>query len=242
MSVLLCESVSIKFHTSFREVNCECKFSSVQSLSRVRLFATPWITARQASLSITNSRSSLRLTKLTQKSGDSARALALMINKITHSLLCVFIHCFSSGSAGKASACNAGGLGWENPWRRKWLPTPVFWPGEFQGYGIGPDWGTCTFPFVAQMVKNLPAMQETGVQSQGQEDLLEKGMATHCSILAWGIPWTEEPGRLQSMESQKVWHNWATNTFQLFCWKTSVCQVHTNEVCEKNPVHLYSRN
>ena len=57
------------------------------------------------------------------------------------------------------------------------------------------------------MVKNLPAMQETGVQSQGQEDLLEKGMATHCSILAWGIPWTEEPGRLQSMGSQRVGHD-----------------------------------
>ena len=55
---------------------------------------------------------------------------------------------------------------------------------------------------MAQMVKNLPAMQETGVQSQGQEDLLEKGMATHSSILAWRIPWTEELGRLQSMGLQ----------------------------------------
>ena len=52
---------------------------------------------------------------------------------------------------------------------------------------------------VAQMVKNLPAMQETQVQSVGWEDPLEKGMATHSSILAWKIPWTEEPGRLQSM-------------------------------------------
>ena len=51
---------------------------------------------------------------------------------------------------------------------------------------------------VAQMVKNLPAMQETKVQSLGQEDLLEKGMATHSSILAWRIPWTEEAGGLQS--------------------------------------------
>ena len=52
------------------------------------------------------------------------------------------------------------------------------------------------------MVKNLPAMCETGVWSLGQEDLLEKGMATHYSILAWRIPWTEEPGRLQSMGLQ----------------------------------------
>ena len=55
---------------------------------------------------------------------------------------------------------------------------------------------------MAQMVKNLPAMQETQVRSLGQDDPLEKEMATHSSILAWGIPWTEEPGRLQSMMSQ----------------------------------------
>ena len=55
---------------------------------------------------------------------------------------------------------------------------------------------------VAQMVKNLHAMQETRVHSLGQEDPLEKGMATHSSILAWRIPWIEEPDRLQSMGSQ----------------------------------------
>ena len=58
---------------------------------------------------------------------------------------------------------------------------------------------------VAQMVKNSPAMQETWVQSLGQEDILEKEMTTHSSILAWRIPWTEEPGGLQSMWSQKSW-------------------------------------
>ena len=57
---------------------------------------------------------------------------------------------------------------------------------------------------VGQMVKNLPAMQETQVQSLGPEDLLEKGMATHPSILAWRIPWTEEPGGLQSTALQRV--------------------------------------
>ena len=60
---------------------------------------------------------------------------------------------------------------------------------------------------VAQMVKNLPAMQETQVQSLGQEDPLQKGMATHSSILAWKVPWTEKPGRLQSMGSQRVGHD-----------------------------------
>ena len=54
------------------------------------------------------------------------------------------------------------------------------------------------------MVKNLPAMQEAWVESLSQEDSLEKGMATHTSILAWRIPWTEEPGGLQSTEFQRV--------------------------------------
>ena len=57
---------------------------------------------------------------------------------------------------------------------------------------------------VAQQVKNLPVMQEIWVQSLGQEDPLEEGMATHSGILTWRIPWTEEPGRLQSMGSQRV--------------------------------------
>ena len=60
---------------------------------------------------------------------------------------------------------------------------------------------------MAQMVKNLPAMQEIWVQSLGQENPLEKGMATYSSILAWRIPWTEEPGRLQSIGSQRVGHD-----------------------------------
>ena len=64
---------------------------------------------------------------------------------------------------------------------------------------------------VAQMVKHLPTVLETQVQSLGWEDLLEKGMATHSSILAWKIPWMEEPGRLQPMGSQRVGHDWATS-------------------------------
>ena len=60
---------------------------------------------------------------------------------------------------------------------------------------------------VAQRVKRLPAMQETWVQSLGQEDPLEKEMVTHSSTVAWKIPWTEKPGRLQSMGSQRVGHD-----------------------------------
>ena len=106
-------------------------FSSVQSLSPVQVFATPWTAAHQASLSITNSQS------FTQT------------------------HVWTS--------------------------------------------------LVAQTVKCLPTMQETWVQSLGQEDPLEKEIATHCSTLAWKIPWVEEPGRLQSMGSQNVRLNWVTS-------------------------------
>ena len=60
---------------------------------------------------------------------------------------------------------------------------------------------------VAQMVKNPPAMQDIWVQSLGQEDPLEKGMATYYSVLAWRIPWTEEPGGLESMGSQRSWQD-----------------------------------
>ena len=65
---------------------------------------------------------------------------------------------------------------------------------------------------VAQTVKNLLAVQETQVWFLGGEDPLEKGMATYSSILAWRIPWTEESVRLQSVGSQRVRHDWATNT------------------------------
>ena len=67
---------------------------------------------------------------------------------------------------------------------------------------------------MAQMVKKLQAMQENQVQPLGWEDPLEKGMSTHSSILAWRIAWTEEPGRLQSMGSQRVRHNLATEQQQ----------------------------
>ena len=60
---------------------------------------------------------------------------------------------------------------------------------------------------MVQMIKRLPAMRETWVRSLGREESLEKEMATHSSILAWSIPWTEEPGGLQSRVSQRVGHN-----------------------------------
>ena len=74
---------------------------------------------------------------------------------------------------------------------------------------------TLTSP-VAKMVKSLPTMQETRVWSQGWEDLLEKEMGTHSSILAWKTPWLEEPGKLQFMGSQRVGHDWATSLHLIF--------------------------
>ena len=75
------------------------------------------------------------------------------------------------------------------------------------------NWSIIDLGFlVAQMVKNLPAMQETLIWSMGWEDPLEKGMASHSSTPAWTIPWTQEPGRLPSMRSQKIRHDWVTNT------------------------------
>ena len=74
-----------------------------------------------------------------------------------------------------------------------------------------------TFPHniaspVAQMVKNLSTMQETRIWYLGWEDPLEKEVATHSSTLAWEIPWTEEPDRLQSTGPQRVWHDWVSKT------------------------------
>ena len=78
----------------------------------------------------------------------------------------------------------------------------------------------------AQMVKNLLAVQKIQVQSLGQEEPLKKEMANHSSILAWRIPWAEVPGRLQSMGSQRVKDDWATNTLTFF--HLFFCQIYPN--------------
>ena len=110
----------------------------------------------------------------------------------------------NKSSVGKESTCNAGDLG---------LIPGLGYSGleNSMGYivdGVTKSWTRLSkFHFraslVAQLVKSLPGVQETWVWSLGQEDPLEKKMATHSSILAWRIPWTEAPGRLQSMWSQE---------------------------------------
>ena len=84
---------------------------------------------------------------------------------------------------------------------------------------------------VAQTVKCLPTMQETWVRSLGQEDSLEKEMATHSSIFAWKIPWMENPGRLQAMGSQRVEHDWATSLLYMdVSYQYIVLEGHTYRV------------
>ena len=92
----------------------------------------------------------------------------------------------------KESTCNAGD------------PGLIPGLGKETGYPLQYSWAAS---LLAQTVKNPPAMQETWVRSPSWEDPLEKGMATHSSTLTWRIPWTEEPGGLQSMRSQRVGHN-----------------------------------
>ena len=103
---------------------------------------------------------------------------------------------FPGSSVGKESTCNA-----RDP---RWILGLGRSPGEGKGYPLQYSWAS----FVAQLEKNLPAMQETWVWSLGWEAPLEKGIVTHSSILAWRIPWTVE-----SMGSQRVRHHWVTFTF-----------------------------
>ena len=108
---------------------------------------------------------------------------------------------FPGSSACEESTCNSGDPGS--------IPGSGRSPGKGIGYPLQYSWAS----LVVQMVKNLHAMWETWIQSLDWEDPLEKGKATHSSILAWRIPWTEEPGRLQPMGSQRIGHNWATFAF-----------------------------
>ena len=79
----------------------------------------------------------------------------------------------------------------------------------------------CLTSLVAQMIKRLSTTRETRVWSLGREDSLEKEIAIHSSTIAWKIPWTEEPGRLQSMGSLRVGHDWATSWLHYLCLQKS---------------------
>ena len=108
------------------------------------------------------------------------------------------------------------GVGLPSHFYQRWSAVLGLWSGPCTlGQQLSPEQVTLSYMqrgvfdryLVPQTVKNLPAMQDIWVQSLGQEDPLEKEMATHSRILAWRIPWTEEPGRLQSTGLQRVGHN-----------------------------------
>ena len=93
---------------------------------------------------------------------------------------------------------------------------------------------------VTQMVKNLPAMQKTKVWYLGQEDRLEESMTTHFSILAWRISWTEEPGWLQSVGSQRVRHDWWLSMHSHAKWREYFCDTLPFK-CDDNSLHMGQR-
>ena len=82
--------------------------------------------------------------------------------------------------------------------------------------------------YILDLVKHLPTIQETQVGSLGWEDPLEKEMGTNSSTFAWKIPWTEEPGKLQSIGSQRVGHDWATSLYYLYSCNSAQCKMGSN--------------
>ena len=134
---------------------------------------------------------------------------------------CSLIRGFPGSSAGKEFSSNAG-----DP---SLIPGLGRSPGEGIGYPLHYAWAS----LVAQIRKSPPVMLETWVLSLGWEDPLEKCMATHSSILAWWIPWREEPGGLQSMGSQSVRHDWVTKHSTAEPDQTKVKITHTYAFTQK---------
>ena len=137
-----------------------------------------------------------RMTKV--KKVDNTNVLTRMQSNRNPSMLLIPI-----SSAGRESSCNAGD------------PSLIPGLGRSAGEEIGYALQYSCASLLAQTIKNMPAMLETWVQSLGWDDPLEKGTAILSSILAWRIPWTEEPGKLQSMGSQRIRHDRATFTAPL---------------------------
>ena len=181
-----------------------------KSLSSVRLFATPWAILWNSPGQNTGvgSLSLFQAIFPTQGSNpglpNCRRILYQLSHKGSSRILEWVAYPFSSGSS----------------WSSNWTGVSCTARGFFTNWAKREGF-TRAFVYlvslVAQMVKNPPAMQETGVQSLAPEDPLKEGIATHSSILAWRIPWTEELGRLWSTGSQRVRHNWVSNAFKSSC-------------------------
>ena len=134
----------------------------------------------------------------------------------------------------KGKATHSSSLAWRIPWTVHGIAKSRTRLSDFH-FPLTSHFGAA---LVAQPVKRLPAMWETWVSSLSREDLLEEEMATHSSILAWRIPWMEEPARLQSMGSQRV--GWLSNvTFHLPSLRVSAEQTHRS--CLLDPTRLCDR-
>ena len=128
---------------------------------------------------------------------------------------------------------------WNNAICRTWMHLEVIILSEISQKKTNIIWYNLYKDFpIAQTVKNLLAMEETRVRSLGQEDPLEKGMPIQSSILAWRIPWTEDPGGLQSMGSQRVGHDWMTNTHIICIWDL---KSDTNELIYKTETEAFPK-
>ena len=136
---------------------------------------------------------------MTQEVSSGAWDSAFQVNFPVILILSVYEQHMGLGLPTRVSQLATYGVGWGGPQEAtkssKWHSFYLW------------DWVS----LVAQRLKRLPGMRETQVWSLGREDPLEKEMATHSSTLTWRIPWREEPGRLQSMGSQRVGHDWATS-------------------------------
>ena len=161
-------------------------FGSVQLLSHVQFFVTPWTAAHQASLSITSSQSLLKLVSIKS------------VMPSNHFILCCPLLLLPSIFP------SIRGFSSESVLHIRW---PKCWSFSFSLSSSSEYSGLISF----RINKRLSIMQETRVRSLGREDPLENEMAIHSNTIAWKIPRTEEPGRLQSMGSQRVKHDWATS-------------------------------
>ena len=184
------------------------------SLSRVQLFVTPWTIARQAPLSMEFSRQGYWSGLSFPSPGDLPDP---GIKPESPALQADFLKHTNEGIQGKLAYIHGIWCIWYMHWLLKIKDGISVGQESISWHGI--NWHMTSVlrdSLVAQMVKNLLAIRETWVRSLGPKDPLEKEMATHSSILAWKILWTEEPGRVQSIGSQRVGHNWAT-TLSWWC-------------------------
>ena len=177
---------------------------AVKSVSHIWLSVTPWTLARQAPLSTGFSRPKIGvgchfLLQIFLTQGSNPRLLHWQAGSLPLSHQGSPLKGWINWLITFSRACNK-----PNQLKNKFLNKALWIVIPTKSVGM-------ENPLMAHRLKYLPPMWETQVWSLGREDPLEKEMVTHSSILAWRIPWTEKPGRLQSMGSQRVGHDWATS-------------------------------